>query len=191
MSRPCGWCTSPRRAEFERRVLDGDPIRLVSQDIGYSEAACYRHFRNHLRPELIRTLKSSEAGLDPSYFANRLVQLLRDADDVKAFARQVGDGRLLLTAGGQERETLSVLLTRLGVESTEVLDSMHEAYALVRSVRTVMPDHPEALHALTEHLRTEPDGSELADALDEVLRPTRRELAPPERSTTTTERRSA
>ncbi|QIK65617.1 hypothetical protein G7072_04040 [Nocardioides sp. HDW12B] len=124
----------------------------MSAAAGYSESAAYRHIRHHMRPELRKSLRQADAPLDVSDFGARLVALLNDSATVRQHAVAVGDGRLLLQAGAHERDTLAVLLNRLGIDSEEVLDVLDEARQLARALRTVLPHHPDACMALVREL---------------------------------------
>lgn len=174
VARRCGLCASAQRADLEHRLLNGEPIRLVSERAGVSESAVYRHLRNHLQPGALREVQGSESsGLRPEQFAARLVASLADISEVRDHARATGDGRLLLAACAQERETLSTLLVRLGMDGESVVNDLKEARALVVAIRAIVRDHPEAIKQIATELRGDSDGGELADARDALLLSTR------------------
>lgn len=154
MSRPCGWCSDPNRAELEQRILEGEPIRNVSLDSAYSVSAAHRHVRGHVQRDLLRALRTTDTA-QLHDLAQRLAALLEDTEAARAYAKQVHDGRLLLRAVREERDTLEVLLNRLGVTDQTVLDTLAEARQLIEALRVVLVHHPGV-------------ATELATALDRL-----------------------
>ena len=58
MSRLCGWCSSPRRDAWERRVLDGgESIQSVAADTPFAASAGHRHFRAHVSGTALAELR--------------------------------------------------------------------------------------------------------------------------------------
>lgn len=165
MARACGWCSSPRRAGCEERLLAGESIRLVSASMGVSESATYRHLRNHMRPGVLVELRQREGTTQPEQIGARLLRILRDVDDIKAHARATSDGRLMLAACNQEREALGVLMNRLGIDDQTVVEDLEEARALIYAVRTCSSSMPGMVLALANAVRDQAGGSVLADAL--------------------------
>lgn len=155
MSRSCGWCTSYERASWEARVLKGEPVVSVVGDTPFSEAAARRHLRLHFRSQMLEQMGGPDAAVTLSDFAERLVELANQSADVAAYARQTNNGRLILHAIAEERNTLQVLMTRLGIDSAETAQLYADARELGR--------------ALAEIVRTSEIpglGEELAAALD-------------------------
>ena len=167
MSRRCGLCWNPLRSDLERRILDGDSIRFVAVDAGVSESAVYRHLRNHLRPDLAAELGNRGAPLSVRDFAARLLSLLDETAAVRDFAKRSNDGRLLLQAAGQERDTLAFLLTRLGIDTQDVIETLSEAHALLRACVTSLSSHPDALDDVAKALREQGE-HELAHTLTHI-----------------------
>ncbi len=167
MPRPCGWCTHPKRADLERRVFDGESIRSVSQDSGHSESAANRHLRNHVHPELRIELRASNR-LHLTDFADRYVELVEESARARDHARTHGDGRLLLQAVQQERETLSVLMNRLGIDDGETVSQLREAKALSCALHKVLSaTHPDVSLALAADLESR-DEDDLASAFRDL-----------------------
>lgn len=166
MARQCGWCTHRHRVELERRVLDGESTRLVAADSGLSESAANRHIRNHLEPALRSELRTGTAGMHVADFGQRLVELVDETQEVRERAREANDPRLLLQAVGSERETLGVLMTKLGIDSNEMLETITEARALVDAARAVLVHHPNVVEEMAVFLRTQTSASEMADAFE-------------------------
>lgn len=167
VSRRCGMCHHQRRSNLERRILDGESIRIVAADAGYSESAVYRHLRNHIAPELAAELGSRGHSLHVRDFGARLIALLEETAAVREFAKLSNDGRLLLQATAQERDTLGVLLTRLGIDNQDVLDTLDEAHALVRACISALGSHPQALAAVAGELRDQGE-HELAHTITHI-----------------------
>ncbi len=151
MSARCGWCWDARRQEWERRLSDGDSVRDVASTTPFSVAAAYRHVRNHVKAELLTQMRGSSQ-IHISDFADRLAALAEETAQVRAYARQVNDPKLLLSAVQAERETLNILLARLGVDDTEAVEVLREAKALASALAAVLPQSPAVARALGEHL---------------------------------------
>lgn len=164
MPRSCGWCTSLQREQLERRVLDGEPIRLVAADSGVAETSARRHIRNHLDPDLRATLRSGTAALHVADFASRLTELVDESEQVRVRARQRGDDRLGLQAIASERDTLLTLMNKLGVDDEETAETLVEARALALAVRRVVSEHPHVGDLLVSAL-TGTGQKQLADAI--------------------------
>lgn len=166
--RHCGWCTHPRRQELEHRINEGEAIAVVAAAAGYSESAAKRHISNHLRPEMQAELRHS-ASLHVADFTDRLVELSEESGRVRAYAKQVNDGRLLLSAIQTERETLAVLLNRLGIDSEATADTLREARALALSVGAVArTQSAEVASALAEECRRR-GADDLADSFAQLV----------------------
>jgi len=153
----------PRREEFERRVLDGESIRVIAVDTGHSESAANRHLRNHTRPERMAQMRTSLA-VHVSDFSDRLLILTDEATEVREYAKRVSDPKLVLQAIVVERDTLGVLLNRLGVESREAAEMLADAKVLARAVTVVLANHRHLATQMAQWLEAEGAG-ELADAL--------------------------
>jgi hypothetical protein len=175
MARSCGWCTHPDRDELERRVAQGESIRAVAADAGYSESAAQRHLRNHLQASLVDLRFERWANIVD--FAERLAELLDDTSAVRAQAKATNNARLLLHAIREERDTLSFVCNRLGVESNDVVVSLREAAAMACAVRDVLWDHePEIAHEISTLCRQRGE-RDLADAFENVANAMRNERA--------------
>lgn len=164
MPRSCGVCSSLQRSEHERRVLNGEPIRFIAADLGIGETAVRRHVRLHLAPSLRVAVRSATADLHAADFADRLAELVDATESVRARARQRGDDRLSLQAIASERDTLMVLMARLGIDGEETAETLAEARALAVAVRRVVSQHPEVGDLLVTEL-TGTGQAQLTDAI--------------------------
>jgi len=144
-------------------VLDGESIRVIAVDTGHSESAASRHLRNHLRPERMQGMRASLA-VHVSHFADRLLILTNEATEVREYAKRVSDPRLVLQAIASERDTLSLLITRLGIDDSESVEALSEGRALARSVMVLLSGRPELASEVAGWLAAEGAG-ELADAI--------------------------
>lgn len=160
MSRVCAMCRHPKRQEIERRVLRGESNRLVSLDLPFGESAVARHMRAHVLPGF-KSAALRGVDLHVSTFASRLAELADETRAVRLHAHAADDPRLLLSAIGSERDTLGLMLNRLGIDSEEVIDTVREAHALLAALGAVL-DEPTT-RALSDHLGQRGE-SELADA---------------------------
>lgn len=151
MSARCGWCWDARRQEWERRLTSGEAMRSIALDTPFSVSAGNRHVRHHMNPELLKEMRATTQ-VHISDFTDRLAALTEETAQVRAYARQVNDPKLLLSAVQAERETLNVLLARLGVDDTEAVAVLREAKALASALAAVLPQSPAVARALSEHL---------------------------------------
>lgn len=158
-------CFHRDRASLEARILDHAPIQLIADEMGVNPSAVYRHLRLHARPQLAAALSERAAPAHVADMADRLVSLLDETLAVRQRAHQTGDGRLMLQAVQQDRETTSMLMQRLGIDSTELVSGIREAQSLMRACMAVLPSHPDALQEVVQILRRDEYGSEVADVL--------------------------
>jgi hypothetical protein len=166
MPRHCGWCSHPRRAELEQRILNGETFRAVASDSGLSVAASSRHWRLHVRPALREAVPAAHI----STFGRRLLDVADSAADLRARGRASGDDRLALQAGRAEREALADLMNRLGFDDTEAIEQVEEARLFVRAVHAAVRDAPELAERLARELdRVGQDG--LADSVRSLIDP--------------------
>lgn len=67
-------------------------------------------------------------------FTDRLLRLAQDAAKVGNHGKAIGDGRLVLQAIQQERDLITTLLDRLGIDSAEIAENQRQAGLLARAV---------------------------------------------------------
>lgn len=140
MPRNCGWCDSSQRAEWEQRLAKGEPVSVVVADTPFSESAARRHLRSHLQPALLAEMHLSglEKEVHLSDFADRLMGLAEQAVAVRVYAEQTRNPKLMLQAIQSERETIGVLMNRLGVDSGSSVEFFNEARTLGGVLGTVL-----------------------------------------------------
>ncbi|TFD74105.1 hypothetical protein E3T54_15000 [Cryobacterium sp. Sr8] len=114
-------------------------------------------------------MHGAQSGPHLSDFADRLLDLVAQAATVRAYAQSTGNGRLLLQAIQNERETLALLMTRLGIDSDEAVELFHEAKTLTKAVAAAVRsgEHPALAAALTQRL-TDDGLDHLAASLREL-----------------------
>ena len=161
-------CWHPNRADLEVRILNGASIRLISDEIGHGESSVYRHIRNHVRTHLAEALSERAISTHVADMADRLASLLDETERIREQAHTTGDGKLLLAAVQQDRETVSVLMARLGIDHTELIGGIREAQALIQACAEVLPRHPAALRDLIESMPNSAHGAEVVDALKSI-----------------------
>ena len=115
MARPCTVCRHPRRAEFERRLAEGETNRSVSLEAGCSAMAVGRHLADHLPPRLVAAAERRGIRVDDD-----ILDQIRGGQEaaVRALdaAESSGDYGTMLQAVGHVRanvETMGKLLGRL------------------------------------------------------------------------------
>ena len=177
MPRLCGWCTHPRRHEFESRLAAGEPIAAVALDTGHSISAAKRHLRAHVAPALLGELRlgSQLSEVHLSDFTDRLVELADTTASLRAAATRSNDGTLLLKAVRDELQILSVLMDQLGIDSTEAAEQVREAKHLGIAIHDVLPAHPDLCRQIADRLY-ELEADNLAAAFESLAGPT--ELTP-------------
>jgi hypothetical protein len=89
-----------------------------------------------------------------SDFAERLVELAAQSAEVATYAKQTNNGRLALHAIAEERNTLVVLMARLGIDSAEAVQFYSDAAALGRALAQLVrtTQIPGLAEELAEHL---------------------------------------
>jgi hypothetical protein len=144
-------CDHPNRANLDRRLLaNAEPMSGIARDAGFSETAVWRHGLNHLGIDTRRTPSPSD--LSPSSFVHRINEIADDAQEVREHARRTNDGELRLKAGVAEAKSLSLLMTRLGVDDAATSEALREAHALVGALGRVLPSFPAVAEALSDEL---------------------------------------
>ena len=156
-------CWHPDRANLEQRIMDGTAISLIADEIEVNPSAVYRHLRLHFRSEMLAELSRAHR-LHVADLAERLVNLLGEAETVRAYAKTVNDPRLLLQAADSERSTVTELVKRLGIDTTDLISDVREGLVLSHSVARVLARHPDVLQELVADLSQTPNGSDLAAA---------------------------
>lgn len=97
MARTCTICRHPKRAEIEKALLDGLPLRTISDQWSVSKTALLRHRKNDL-PTAILKAKASEEVTQADGLLARIEALARKAQDLGALAEKKGDLRTALVA---------------------------------------------------------------------------------------------
>jgi hypothetical protein len=155
VSRNCGWCSSVNRLEWEKRVLDGESFQLVSLDTPSTASAGARHFRNCMAGSSVADMRSGAASrMQLGDFAERLLGLANDARAAREYAAQTSNPKLMLQAVREESQVLDTLMTRLGIDQSEMISMLREAKSLAQAVSAVLQDQPTVARALAHHLST-------------------------------------
>jgi len=139
--RPCGWCSHVMLHQWEARLAAGDPISVVAVDTPYSATAARRHVRLHLKPRLRAEMGGAGAPVSLSDFVDRLMDLVEQAAAVGSFAVATSNGKLALQAIQQESSLLVTLMNRLGIESSEVVEELNDARAVVTAIGQLVHDN--------------------------------------------------
>jgi AcrR family transcriptional regulator len=168
MPRRCACCWHPNRANLEARILNGASVQLIAAEIGVNQSAVYRHFRLHVRGRIAAALNDRAISTHVADMADRLASLLDETERIREQALATGDGKLLLAAVQQDRETVSVLMARLGIDHTELICGIREAQALIQACAAVLPRHPAALRDLIESVPNCAQGPEVVEALKSI-----------------------
>lgn len=170
MARRCAMCWTANRTQLEQRVIEGDSIQLIADEIGVNPSAVYRHLRLHVREQVRTELANRGAAVHVADLAERLVGLMDEAATVRNYARTVNDPRLLLQAAESERSTVMILVKQLGIDRTDLVTSVRDAQIILGLVGKVLRPHPEVMRELISELRRHSSQrnelSDLADVLE-------------------------
>jgi hypothetical protein len=160
----CGWCALSNRTELERRVLDGETIVSVALDTPYGPTAAHSHFRNHVaKPALAESRASAASRLQIADFGERILSLADDAAAAREHAVRTNDAKLMLLAIREESSVLATMISKLGLDSTETLENLHQGKALAQAISNVLRDQPTLARAMAREL-SESKEPELAQA---------------------------
>lgn len=167
MARRCAMCWTANRAQLEQRVIEGDSIQLIADEIGVNPSAVYRHLRLHVREQVRTELANRGAAVQIADLAERLVGLMDEAATVRNYARTINDPRLLLQAAESERSTVMILIKQLGIDRTDIVGSVRDAQVILGLVGKVLRSHPEVMRELISELRLHSsERNELSDLAD-------------------------
>ena len=122
MGRTCTICRDERREEIDLALIAGDPYRTIAKTRRLSEAAMFRHKKNHLTQALVRSKKAQEV-VQSDRLMDRLRQLHAETMGILREALDTDDNRLALQAVGRAAKLLELEARLLGEldESTKVL----------------------------------------------------------------------
>ena len=170
MPRSCGWCMSPQHFAWERRVHAGESLAVVAASTPFSISAAQRHIRAHVLADALPDLYISST-VRPSDFVDRLLALSDQAAQVRAFAAETHQPRLLLTAIREESWILGQILGKLGIDSTDTLALIRDVESLSRAVAALVDESvidQNATRKLSIRIREFGGSDQLATALESL-----------------------
>lgn len=157
MPRVCTICTHDRRAEIDKALVDGEPLRNIAGRFGTSATTLHRHKAEHLPVALVKATAAAEVAQADDLLA-QVRDLQRRSLDILAQAENAGDLRVALAAIGQARGNLELLARLLG----ELQDQRVQIAVLVASpewarlravILAALDAHPAARLAVAEAIR--------------------------------------
>jgi len=154
MPRTCTVCQHPNRAEIDRALLAGEPLRNIAERFRLSTTALHRHKRDHLPSTLVKAREAEEVSRADDLLA-QVQQLQAKALDLLRKAEAEGDYRTALAGIREARGCLELL-----AELTQQLDRRPQVnillapeWQVVRSVLlTALLPYPEARAAVAARL---------------------------------------
>ncbi|MGV8976545.1 MAG: hypothetical protein ACOH17_00720 [Cellulomonas sp.] len=166
MARPCLTCGSGERRDIEASMLAGTSMQQISARFEISRAALFRHQAHCLRANLLSSLRVSE-NVGSVDLLEHLTEVLGDLSAARSAAMLTGRTSDVIRAAAATTTVVSVLMDKIGLESTEVVREMREADDLARSVAAVVRASPGLAAPLSAalRLRGQTDAASALDAL--------------------------
>lgn len=173
--RPCSICSDTARWEIDTALLQNLVLREVAVRFSKSETSLRRHLQNHVPIELrTRALQSGEP--TPGDFVTRLAELAESATAVRLRALQTGDTLGVLRAVREESAVLTMLMTKLGINTDNSAKFYDEATTIARALGDAVRASPEALDAIVSALEAR-EAHDLAEGLKTASRQTKKVAA--------------
>jgi hypothetical protein len=152
MARPCRTCTSPSRLEIEAKMLAGTRMDDLARSFKISRAALYSHKNRCLSANLLSSLRAAEdvGAID---LLEALTEVLGDLAAARGSAMMTGRTSDVVRAASATTAVVSVLMDKIGLDSTEVIRELRDADDLARSVAAVVRDSPDLAAPIAAALR--------------------------------------
>ena len=151
MPRTCTVCAHPERAEIDRALLSGEPLRNIAERVSLSATSLFRH-KAHVSETLAKSHEATEVSRADALLG-QLKHLTEDARRIQKKAEAVNDYRAAL-AGVRELTRLVELAARLsGDLAGQQTITLQEAATLFRGLTDAVHAHvhdPVVLRAISE-----------------------------------------
>ena len=154
MPRRCTVCTHDERDGIDRALVAGTPYRGIARRWPVSADALARHHDEHVPARLAMAQAAAEAA-DADRLLARLTALLDKADELLVKAERQGDIRTALSAIGQARSCIELLLeVEGGVDRRPTINLLvlPEWVAVRSALLEALGSYPEARAAVAERL---------------------------------------
>jgi hypothetical protein len=176
LGRPCSVCSlqPSRRNEVDGLIESGIAISVVSTQTGISKASLYRHSNNHGSTVSDEIESVTYAGT-PTAMLARLDEISNDLRTVRRAAVAAGNALAATRAADAETRSLVAMADRLGVEDTDLAESLVRLSALARSVGQAGRRNPEVGALIVEVLRDNGQ-DQTADDLAASFAPAHKEI---------------
>lgn len=150
MAMPCKACAHADRAELDALLRLGSvPIKELAEKWRLSEAGARRHKARHLaRLGLVPASDEVSVG----YVLTAIVSALRDAEAVRAKAVDADRGDLVLRATREVRAASALILDRLGIDDSEIVDLFNLQEQFAQSGFAVIRRSPKVGLAIADDL---------------------------------------
>lgn len=155
----CLCCTSPVRAEIDRRLAAGATNVAIADEYGMSRDSVRRHRDRHLAPAVRAAMTRHEARTGETA-VNRLEALYERAEGILDAAEEQGQGALALSAVKELRATVELLARLTGELDTRPQVTVNlvqspEWLALQGQILQALAPFPDARLALASSLAIE------------------------------------
>lgn len=155
--RRCVVCSSSERLAIEDELVTGEfSIRGIAGRFGIAPESLRRHVRTHLDLAMHDAMQAVQ-GVPALDVVTRLMDLADDAHDLRVYAEEKGDNRLLIQAHRAEERVLGILADKLGISKMPgsnldqlMRESLSEAVGVIRVVARVARDHPRVGDLMAE-----------------------------------------
>lgn len=159
MPQPCSICISPQRAEIEKALVSGEPLRDIAGRCPVSRSALHRHKQEHLPGHLVKAHEEESIG--------QAIDVVRQLKAINAACLEIlqksrADGKLSISLGAVDRihrqiELQAKLLGELQETGPQVNVLVAAEWHEVRvNVLAALSPFPEARSAVARVLDARP-----------------------------------
>lgn len=141
MGRPNAVLSHPKRFEIERALRNGESLTSISARFGSVSESSLSRYAISQKAALVRLMDANEG---PSDIATRFRDLADSARKLRQLADMGGNTSERARAITAEREVLTAIAERLGIDDLAVVDFMGETRELLGVLRQFAADNPDA-----------------------------------------------
>lgn len=132
----------PKRLELDRALLDGQlTVTEIAARFEVSRAAVHRYRSAHLAPLFREQLRATELG-DAGSIIERLIAVADDSRRMRVSLLEEGKASAHASAARAETQALEALLDRLGIDSTDIAETVREGRVVGNALRDLIRHDP-------------------------------------------------
>lgn len=162
MGRPNAVTSHPKRLEIDRALRNGETLTSISARFGSLSISSLSRYAISQKAALVRLMESDEA---PADLAVRFRDLADSARKLRQLADMGGNTAERARAITAEREVLTAMCERLGIDDLAVVEFMSDTRELLTVLGEFTAQNPQAARDLLARMSTRAGLSELARGL--------------------------